>query len=252
MSDAAKFREAIKELNKARQERGLELNGKLYSMVKDRVEVFRNTWGDEYGIDTQVDFDRGFNTGEVIVCIAKITTREGIVMASGTAMDRIGHDQVSTTAPIEACETAAIGRALAAFGLGGGEYASDVEIAAIPRKTQAANGTKPQAGGATGDHYPGFDNLNLNRQVTGHLVPNSDDNQTWNDPHPLADTVISTVKSISDRDELASYWYELLSFRGVLGKQVPERLSELKAVFHNQFDLSKQEARNGVSEQTTR
>ena len=43
--DAAKFREAIKDAHSMREKAGVSINGILYSMVKDRVELFRQTWG---------------------------------------------------------------------------------------------------------------------------------------------------------------------------------------------------------------
>src|SRR6478609_7020373 len=125
MSDEARFQKAIQQLNEVREQKGVDYNGKLYSTVKDRVEEFRKLFGSEFGIDTTVDYRQGFGNGSVVVANAKIVDKTtGTILASGHAMNHFGSDSVNTTSIVEVTETNAIGRALATFGLHGGEFAS--------------------------------------------------------------------------------------------------------------------------------
>ena len=225
----SKFKEAIDTLNKKREESGIDINGKLYSMVKDRIEVFRKMWGSDFGIHTDIDY-HGFNVGDVVVAKAHVTNSNGNIVASGHAMDRVGQDEISKTAVIEAVETAAIGRALACFGLHGGEYASEAEMSAIPRKQQAS----------------GFDNSHRQVQpdvsretkapviMTSGLYVPADADAVWNQPHGHIDRVIEEIGSINDNSQLAKYWSELAQFRKLMESQTPDRLSELKAAFSTQ------------------
>jgi hypothetical protein len=50
------------------------------------------------------------------------------VIATGLAEEKRTSSQINRTSALENCETSAIGRALAAFGLGGSEYASANEV----------------------------------------------------------------------------------------------------------------------------
>lgn len=212
----SKFEKAIDFLNEKRTESGVDINGKLYSMVKDRIEVFRKMWGAEYGIETEIDYRDGFGNGCVVVAKAHIINgTNAVVIASGHAMDRVGHDQVSTTAIVEATETAAIGRALACFGLHGGEYASDAEMTAIPRKQEAVRKQ---------EQVPVI-------LTSGLYVPQTNDDAIWNQPHNHIDKVLKTIEKITDVNTLGKYWSELAEFRKLMESQTPDRVAELKATF---------------------
>ena len=51
----AKFEAAIAAMNTQRERSGIQIDGKLYSRVKDRIELFRREWGDEFGIEHKRD-----------------------------------------------------------------------------------------------------------------------------------------------------------------------------------------------------
>lgn len=222
MSDEAKFKQAIADLNKLREERGVDINGKLYSKVIDRVEMFRSTFGAEYGIDTSVDYSRGFNRGAVIVVTAKVgDVKTGITVASGTAMCYVGSDEVTETSSIEATETAAIGRALACFGLAGGEFASANEMATIDTKKQSMpaeprgmtnqQNTIPDIGGSFAKYMPQKGaQLDLDREVS---------------------LITDEVSQIHSESDLTQYWTELRDFRNYLDNRDTELYSSLKAAF---------------------
>lgn len=218
-----KFKTAIAELNKARETGGVDIGGKLYSMVKDRVEVFRKMFGDEFGIDTDVDYGQGFGQSEVIVGKAKVIDRNGVVLASGHSMERVGSNPVATTAIVEAVETAAIGRALAAFGLHGGEFASDAEMTSIPRKQEAS---RQQGNGQA--RQPNREPAVL---VRGELyVPNEHD-QMWDRPDVETEKVVMSIDQLRDVNEMGKYWSALAGFRKVLEREDNQLLASLKAAF---------------------
>ena len=62
------------------------------------------------------------------VIIHAAIIKDGVTIATGLAVEVRGSSQINKTSALENCETSAIGRALAAFGLGGSEYASANEV----------------------------------------------------------------------------------------------------------------------------
>jgi hypothetical protein len=59
---------------------------------------------------------------------AEIKDENNKILADGYSEEIRGEGLINTTSSIENCQTSAIGRALAAFGLIGGEYASSFEV----------------------------------------------------------------------------------------------------------------------------
>ena len=109
----------------SRQQQGVvNIRGKEYHTVAKRVNDFRASFEEKYGITTEI------LTNEDLVTIrATITAREdGFVVATGTAEERRNSTQINKTSALENAETSAIGRALANFGIGGTEFASANEV----------------------------------------------------------------------------------------------------------------------------
>ena len=98
--------------------------GKKYLEVKHRVTVFRQHFGLELGIETELLHA----CDKYVRVAAKITDAAGRVIGSGLAEEVRGSSGVTATSAIEVGETSAIGRALASLSLHGGEYASLNEI----------------------------------------------------------------------------------------------------------------------------
>ena len=100
----------------------VDIRGKKYTTVAERiVDLHENTSGD-YSIETEiVQF-----TDEVAVIKATLTI--GANRYQGHAFERTASSQINKTSHLENCETSAIGRALAAAGYGGTEYASANEV----------------------------------------------------------------------------------------------------------------------------
>jgi len=100
----------------------VDIRGKKYTTVAERiVDLHENTSGD-YSIETEiVQFDAD-------VAVIKATLTIGAKRYQGHAFERTASSQINKTSHLENCETSAIGRALAAAGYGGTEYASANEV----------------------------------------------------------------------------------------------------------------------------
>lgn len=218
---------ALDQIEHVRKQHGIDIDGRKYSMVKDRIEVFRNFFGFEYGIETKVDYSGGFSRGSMIVASAKIVDlNNGHVVASGHAMEWVGNGDIGTTAPIEACETSAIGRALACFGLHGGEYASANEMQAVPRKRDA---------GQSVINAPVPETVPLRSQPKppsmpdGYFVP--DEQSPWDDPGQIYQGIMDTLGLIETVPMLGKYWSALEMVKTRWEAENPEWWAELKDNF---------------------
>lgn len=127
MTEGSNLKEAIRRCQEVAKASGIEYGDRKYLQVKDRLEIFRMEFGLSYGIDTEIKIDQ-VGSETVIGAKAQIRDMNGRVVAAGHAMIFYGRDEISRNSPVEAVETWAIGRALAAFGLFGNEYASANEM----------------------------------------------------------------------------------------------------------------------------
>jgi hypothetical protein len=220
----AKFEAAMAVMHRERQASGVNLGGKLYSMVKDRIELFRKEWGDEYGIDTEVDYTQGFSQGSIIVARAKVT-KDGTILASGHAMEIVGSNDYTINSPVEVAETSAIGRALACFGLHGGEYASAQEVQAKRRDNDSPASRGPQPNGPT----PQARRDPPPATPSGLYVPDGDG--AFLQPDVEQDKVLMQIGGIPDVKMLGRYWNELKPFMGYLNAENPDMAAEIKAAF---------------------
>jgi len=223
MAGNAEFNEAIDYLNKARVEHGVEVKGSMYSMVKDRIETFRRMWGDRYGINTDIHIHEGF-LRECVVVIKATISNEDRVLASGMAMERIQgieENEMSWNACVEATETKAIGRALACFGLHGGEYSSDAEMIPVAQRQANTGGysdPKPDGYQAPVDNFV-QEKPKAEPPVTSEGVPMFV--PSWSDIQnkgidQLMGPVLTTLDQIEDMNSLTQYWSALEEFRNTL------------------------------------
>ena len=104
----------------------VNIRGKEYRTVALRVDEFRKKHpiADGWGIVTTPAFD-----GDLVRVMAQIVAPGDVTVATGIAEEKRGSTQINRTSALENCETSAIGRALAAAGYGGEEYASADEVA---------------------------------------------------------------------------------------------------------------------------
>ena len=109
----------------------VKIHNKDYWTVAERIAEFRQNHPD-YSIKTELVNDHG----ETVIMKATISDKEGI-FSTGYAEETRGSSQINQTSALENCETSAVGRALAFFGLAGTEIASADEVAnAIAQQTE--------------------------------------------------------------------------------------------------------------------
>lgn len=103
----------------------VNIHGKEYSTVAFRVNELRAEHKDDVSIETEIVS----SDDKYVVMKAIIKNKDGRVIATGHAEERRDSTMINKTSALENCETSAIGRALAAFGLAGTEFASADEVA---------------------------------------------------------------------------------------------------------------------------
>ena len=100
----------------------VNIHGKEYKTVAERVSEFRESHPD-YTIFTEI-----ISAADIVQMKASILNVDGRVISTGFAEEVRGSTNINKTSALENCETSAIGRALASFGLSGSEYASANEV----------------------------------------------------------------------------------------------------------------------------
>lgn len=118
----------------------VEIRGKSYQTVALRVQKFREEHPDFSLLTSVIE-----RTAESVVMLAQIADASGRILATGHSEEYRASSQINKTSALENAETSAIGRALAAFGLGGTEFATANEVANAIHQ-QAAGG---QSGDST-------------------------------------------------------------------------------------------------------
>ena len=108
---------------------GIDLKGKNYAMVSERVTAFRKIFPEGFIITDIVS-----NDGTTIVMRAKIGyyREDGseVILATGYAQEVKGKGLVNGTSHVENCETGCVGRAIGKLGIGlnGGGICSAEEL----------------------------------------------------------------------------------------------------------------------------
>ena len=104
----------------------VDIHGKQYKTVVLRVNEFRESCNitDGWGVETCI-----IEMNDKWACVkASITNPEGRVVGTGHGVEFWASSKINKFSALENAETSAIGRALAAVGLGGEEYASADEV----------------------------------------------------------------------------------------------------------------------------
>jgi hypothetical protein len=102
----------------------VDIHGKQYQTVAYRVGKFREAHPD-WTLLTEIVT----RTDECVVMKATILNDQGRVLSTGHSEEYRADGKINATSALENSETSAIGRALAALGLGGTEFASADEVA---------------------------------------------------------------------------------------------------------------------------
>ena len=109
--------------NIGREPLPVTIHGREYKTVAERVtEIHKTNKGKAFSIET----DLVSWTDGVVVFKATISTPHGVF--TGHAYEREGTSQINKTSALENCETSSIGRAVAAAGYSGTEFASANEV----------------------------------------------------------------------------------------------------------------------------
>lgn len=105
----------------------VNIHGKEYETVASRVQKFRTD--KEIGLNYSIETDLVEANESTVMMKAYIKDKEGRVIATGYAEEKRSSSMINKTSAVENCETSAIGRVLANFGMAGTEYASADEVA---------------------------------------------------------------------------------------------------------------------------
>jgi len=130
----------------------VNIRGKEYKTVIMRVNEFREkfTPADGWCIRTWLVS----NQDDRVIIQATICDKDDHIVAQGFAEENRKDGKINATSAIENAETSAIGRALAAFGLGGEEYCSADELmGALAAQEKKEEHPKPEEKKAD-DHNP--------------------------------------------------------------------------------------------------
>jgi hypothetical protein len=156
----------------------VNIHGKEYKTVALRVQEFREQ-NKDYSIITEiVKLD-----DEQCVIKASVINNVGQIISTGHGCEFKQSSQINRTSYVENCETSAIGRALACFGLGGTEFASADEVAnAIHQQTIKKSNTveppkepiTPMAGALDGFTVDELDSFSRLAEEITFFVNNDD------------------------------------------------------------------------------
>jgi hypothetical protein len=117
----------------------IDFHGREYKTVALRVHEFRVAFPIAEGWAIQTNIITA--EGEVVVFRAAIIDPTGREVAVGFAEEVRSKRGINSTSALENCETSAIGRALAAAGYAGTEYASADELTSALNQQRAASST---------------------------------------------------------------------------------------------------------------
>jgi len=217
---SSKIFDAMSLVQEYNKEHGVkQRGGKMYTQVVHRMEAFRQVFGTEMGVDTQVLVD----DGQRVVVKATITNENGIVIGSGMAEEIRGEGHVNKTSALENCETSAVGRALASLGLSGGEYASANELDAVSRKQQNLNS---QAGSSEGSPPPA--------PTAPPPEPTNAADKTYADKE-LYMTIANRLEGLKSRKVIEQYFLEMKPKIKEMRERSEDKAQHIVNLFQNRI-----------------
>ena len=116
----------------------VQIHGRDYITVSERIQKLR----EDYGITYSLTAELIHNQDGVVIVQATLKIAESTF--TGMAEEDRRKGSINKTSALENCETSAVGRALAAAGYGGTEYASANEVEQAVHQ-QRKTSTAPQA-----------------------------------------------------------------------------------------------------------
>ena len=109
----------------------VDIHGKSYKMVAERVNEIHAKHKDRISITTEIVNDNWLDEGTVVIkatILLMAEDRHFDCVYTGHAYEKLGATPINSTSALENCETSAIGRALASAGFAGSEFASADEL----------------------------------------------------------------------------------------------------------------------------
>ena len=109
----------------------VDIHGKSYKMVAERVNEIHAKYKDRISITTEIVNDNWLDEGTVVIkatILLMAEDRHFDCVYTGHAYEKLGATPINSTSALENCETSAIGRALASAGFAGSEFASADEL----------------------------------------------------------------------------------------------------------------------------
>jgi hypothetical protein len=110
----------------------IEIQGKPYVTVNARLTYFRENCEDYQLVTEIIKHD-----DESCLIKASVINKDGVVISTGHAYERVTQGFINKTSHVENCETSAVGRALAIFGIG-----IDEEVRSYEEMSIAIEGQK--------------------------------------------------------------------------------------------------------------
>lgn len=205
-----------------------DIKGKAYTQVATRVEAFRHAFGVEMSITTDMldTYDP-----DLFRVKASISDATGRVIATGLAQEHRTASKINQTSALEVAETSAIGRALAALGLMGGEYASMNEVDGAINSNEWTPSSPKAVAKMDNDPWKEETPSQFRNEVAKQFPP-SENQYIFVVPQNigLADvnTVFAEIDRIDNLDELTAYYNALQEW---LQWVKPEDGAEVKNTF---------------------
>lgn len=132
----------------------VSIRGKEYLTVAERIGAIHSARPDAVEVLTDI---HTFSPPLVIVrAVVRVHTEKGVREYNGHAYEMMDNGQINSTSALENCETSAIGRALAAAGYGGTEYASANEVENAIHQQSAPAAQAPAPSGNRPNKYKGI------------------------------------------------------------------------------------------------
>ena len=168
----------------------VNIHGKEYQTVALRVGKFREKHPNYRLLTEIVHRDE-----ECVVMMARIADENGNTLATGHSEEYRSDGNINKTSALENSETSAIGRALAALGLGGTEFASADEVA------RAVSGQKGSAKSVAADVWDTMDEP-MKRRLQGL----ADHARVYLDSENVMEAVALIEKENLDADSKVALW----------------------------------------------
>lgn len=170
----------------------VNIHGKEYKTVAERVgEIHKATKG-------MVTITTEIISNDDVEVIMKATIHTDDQLYTGHALERYGSTMINKTSALENCETSAIGRALAAAGYAGTEYASADEVANAISNQKSVNG-------ASSDFKPkGTVTITpkqivlINKFINSHVITEDERDKvaTWLDKNPNVEEASNQIDKL--------------------------------------------------------